>query len=276
LSIRKSANSLREEATKVSDDLERDVLQALEEWDQWWCLGQPCILDRYVQRKLLLHLHTSHIDTGGFTDGTNSNDSHWCCTLRAEKHRGTELGEPDFEPLVALSGDLHVPLAQRGGSTEKDQKAVLVEIAETVENGQFVGSGRSVASVARLQLHDRCRCDIGDTLYLSTINGFVFPGVSADGKLSTVEGARWITQENQLPYNVVKAGAEQIEYLANEHGDTGGRLGDGRIADNILKRIRGSVSNQVVSVVLVEEAVALGCEIYNILFSPINLRSGSF
>jgi len=232
-------------ATEIVDDLPGPVAEHLKFWNGR--LRSGTVLQNYSNGWLAPHIH--------LRIGRGNEIGRWCIAIR--KPHSNEA------------------LIKDGIGSRLKQDLVLVDAVEVMNEPEgmvFCGT-----KIVRLLLLDECLNACGNALYLAGRGGYVYVPFFEDRELGPGRGCLPV-QKHQLPNQMVQAGSQMMDYLANENGETKWRRRT--VKPGIEQGERGvlfslHVTNEGMSCALGDVGINLGLEILDLLLGPFNLPNYS-
>lgn len=251
------------------DRLDGCIAEMNEAWNDRFDFARPEILKRYLVSEICIHLqfrvHFGKMDSQDF-----------CATwFGPQKQVGPLIGFNAVDLRVGhLSAEMDC-VGNMGGANRNREKLMLVGNVEVVDDSKGGIENRiaEIGVLVRLQALDDRLSAAGDALYYSALFGlFKFCLIEADRELS-FEGGRVVPFEHECPNQMVKAGTQVVDYLANQNRET---QGDGLPVRGEGARLRFmiDVSHDEI-VVRMNKSGDFVVEILDTLVGPLNLRPTS-
>lgn len=266
-----------EKYVELIDDIDRRVAEVAEHFNHGMLSQSPDIPKHYLESKIDIHVHVRvrqgkeicavfRVKDAELYDGAKFRRVGWVGT------HGSSWWVQSHAPFEAR-GHLHL-----GHSDNNRQKPVLVHNVKVMDDPEGVHFSL-VPSMVRLQPLDHCGGRFAGSLYLSKAVGSKFLPVREDRKLDfglDPSGVGVSVRLDQLPREMVKAGAEMVDGLASDNCEPSNGFRVSRIPDLIFdpSGIRVVIFRHFIEVS--EERPDHRVKALDVLVGPVNLDLATF
>lgn len=256
------AHLLREESDEQIHGALRQAEKLLECWENRLTFDHLALAERYLKGELRIHVHLAATRRGHTIE--------YCAVFQREQSvRGSQS---DSDLLKHSGRDTRQDRDDAGRDvycTDHHDEPVFIRSVQLMKRPKTV-----IPSFVRLQFLDDCDNSTPRGLYLFQSSGFKFVGIVANRETKPLGFQRLPISKHQLPDEQIKGGPQIVESIADDRGQSEGRLRLHADAKEIVSRLWLVFLEDEIGLGL-KESADLRCEIVDVLFGPFDFCLGA-